>query len=213
MRHATSEIPRWGWVGFAALVVVLLIVDHIAHRGERSASRKVALVWSVIWIAAGLGFNLLVWAFLGTEAASEYLATYLIEKALSTDNMFLFLIVFESLKVPKSEQHRVLFWGIAGAVGFRAVLIFLGATALEQWEWLTYIFGVVILYAAYRAFRQRPGREKESAVVKSLSQRLPVTQETRGGKFIARKEGGFAVTPLFFGFVAIQITDLMMAID
>src|ERR687892_171032 len=106
MRHATSEIPRWGWIAFGVLVIVLLIIDHIAHRGERSASRKVALVWSVIWIAAGLGFNLLVWAFLGTEAASEYLATYLIEKALSTDNMFLFLIVFESLKVPTKEQQR-----------------------------------------------------------------------------------------------------------
>jgi tellurite resistance protein TerC len=213
MRHATSEIPQWGWIAFGVLVIVLLIIDHIAHRGERSASRKVALVWSVIWIAAGLGFNLLVWAFLGTEAASEYLATYLIEKALSTDNMFLFLIVFESLKVPKNEQHTVLFWGIAGAVGFRAVLIFLGATALERWEWITYIFGAIILYAAYRAVRQRPGEEKESAVVKSLSQRLPVTDQTRGGKFITREEGGFAVTPLLLALAAIELMDLMMAID
>ena len=96
---------------------------------------------------------------LGTEAASEYLATYLIEKALSTDNMFIFLIVFDSLKVPTKEQHTVLFWGIAGAVGFRALLIFLGATALERWEWVTYIFGAIVLYAAYRAFQQRPGRQ------------------------------------------------------
>ncbi|HZA55745.1 MAG TPA: TerC/Alx family metal homeostasis membrane protein, partial [Candidatus Udaeobacter sp.] len=209
----TVEIPPWGWIAFGVLVVVLLVIDHFAHRGERGASRKVALVWSVIWIAAGLGFNLLVWGFLGTEAAGEYLATYLIEKALSTDNMFIFLIVFESLKIPKKEQHMVLFWGIAGAVGFRALLIFVGATALERWEWVTYIFGAVILYAAYRAFRQRPGQEKESALVKSLSQRLPVTEKTRGGKFITREEGGFAATPLLLALVGIEMTDLMMAID
>jgi tellurite resistance protein TerC len=207
------EIPSWEWIAFGVLVLVLLAIDHFAHRGERGASRKVALVWSVIWIAAGLGFNLLVWGFFGTEAAGEYLATYLIEKALSTDNMFIFLIVFESLRIPKKEQHRVLFWGIAGAVGFRALLIFLGATALERWEWITYIFGAIILYAAYRAFRQRPGQEKESAVVKSLSQRLPVTEKTQGGKFIARDEGGFAATPLLLALFAIEITDLMMAID
>jgi tellurite resistance protein TerC len=207
------EIPLWGWIGFGVLIVVLLGIDHFVHRGQRGASRKVALVWSVIWIGAGLGFNLVVWGFLGTDAASEYLAVYLIEKALSTDNMFIFLIVFTSLHIPKDQQHSVLFWGIAGAVGFRALLIFLGATALERWEWVTYIFGVVILYAAYRALRQRPGQEKESAVVKSLSRRLPVTQTIQGGKFVAREKGGFAATPLLLALVAIEITDLMMAID
>jgi tellurite resistance protein TerC len=192
---------------------VLLVIDHIAHRGERGGSRKVALVWSAIWIAAGLGFNLLVYAFLGTQVASEYLAIYLIEKALSTDNMFLFLIVFESLKIPKREQHTVLFWGIAGAVAFRAVLIFLGVEALARWEWLTYLFGLVILYAAYRAFRQQPGKEKQSPLVKTLSGRLPVSDQTHGGKFIAREGGKLVATPLLLALIAVEMTDLMMAID
>ena len=213
MKQTPVDIPPWGWFAFGALVVVLLAVDHFAHRGEKGASRKIALIWSVIWIAAGLGFNLFVWLFFGTEAGHEYLATYLIEKALSTDNMFIFLIVFESLKVPKREQHSVLFWGIVGAVGFRAALIFVGATALERWEWVTYVFGAIILYAAYRAFRQRPGQKKESKLVKSLSDWLPVSEKTHGGKFIIREAEGFAATPLLLALVAIELTDVMMAID
>jgi tellurite resistance protein TerC len=207
------EIPAWGWIAFGAVVVVLLAIDHIAHRGERAKSRKVALVWSIIWIAAGLGFNVFVWFALGAQAASEYLATYVIEKALSTDNMFLFLIVFKSLSIPLEHQHKALFWGIVGAVMFRGLLIFLGAAALQRWEWVTYIFGVIILYAAYRAFRQEPAREKKSKLVEKFSQRLPITEKTDGGKFFTREEGRLAATPLFFALVAIELADIMMAVD
>jgi tellurite resistance protein TerC len=186
MKQSDLGIPAWGWITFCIVVVVLLVIDHLAHRGERAASRKVALVWSIIWIAAGLGFDVYIWFELGTQAASQYLATYVIEKALSTDNMFLFLIVFKTLNIPLKEQHKSLFWGIAGAVVFRGVLIFLGAAALQRWEWITYIFGLIILYAAYRAFRQDPAKEQENRLIQALSKRLPITDKTQGGKFIAR---------------------------
>lgn len=213
MKQSSLEIPLWGWITFGLAVVILLAIDHFAHRGERAASRKVALVWSMIWIAAGLGFNVFVWFALGTHAASQYLATYVIEKALSTDNMFLFLIVFKSLNIPLQHQHTALFWGIAGAVVFRGVLIFLGAAALHRWEWITYIFGLIILYAAYRAFRQDPAKEQDNKLVQVLSRRLPVTERTQGGKFFARENGQLAVTPLFLALLGIELADIMMAVD
>jgi tellurite resistance protein TerC len=213
MKQSDLEIPLWGWIIFGLVVVILLAIDHFAHRGERAGSRRVALVWSVIWIAAGLGFNVFVWLALGTHAASQYLATYVIEKALSTDNMFLFLIVFKSLNIPLQHQHTALFWGIAGAVVFRGLLIFLGAAALHRWEWITYIFGLIILYAAYRAFRQDPAKEQDNKLVQILSGRLPVTEKTQGGKFFARENGHLAVTPLFLALLGIELADIMMAVD
>jgi TerC family integral membrane protein len=213
MRPSQFTIPPWGWITFGIVVVVLLAIDHIAHRGERAGSRRVALLWSIIWVAAGLAFNVFVWFVLGTQAASEYLATYVIEKALSTDNMFLFLIIFKSLNVPLKDQHKALFWGIIGAVAFRALLIFIGSAALERWEWVTYVFGVIILYAAYRAFRQDPLKEEKSRLVERLAKRLPVTENTQGGKFFARENGQFAASSLFLALVAIELTDIIMAID
>lgn len=213
MKQNDCEIPPWGWISFGILVVILLAIDHIAHRGERAGSRRVALLWSIIWIAAGLGFNVLVWFMLGTQAASEYLATYVIEKALSTDNMFLFLIIFKSLNVPLKDQHKALFWGIIGAVAFRALLIFIGSTALARWEWVTYVFGVIILWAAYNAFRQDPLKEEKSKLVERLAKRLPITENTQGGKFLARENGQLVASPLFLALVAVELTDVVMAID
>jgi tellurite resistance protein TerC len=213
MKQSSFEIPPWGWITFGFVVVILLAIDHIAHRGERSGSRKVALVWSVIWIAAGLGFNLFVWFALGARAGSEYLATYVIEKALSTDNMFLFLIVFKSLNIPLQHQHTALFWGIVGAVVFRGLFIFLGAAALQRWEWVTYIFGVIILYAAYRAFRQDPTKEQDNRLIQALSKHLPITERTHTGKFFARENSRLTATPLFLALVGIELADIMMAVD
>jgi tellurite resistance protein TerC len=213
MRPGAAEIPAWVWIAFGVLFFVLLAIDHIAHRGERGASARVALAWTIIWIAAGLGFNVFVLLFLGTQAAAEYLATYLIEKSLSTDNVFLFLIIFDSLNIPKVHQHKALFWGILGAVVFRGLMIFLGAHALGRWEWVTYIFGVIILYAAYRAFRKKPGKTEKSKLVQWLSEKLPITDDTHGGRFITRENGKRAATPLLLALVAIELTDIMMAID
>jgi len=213
MKQSDFEIPAWGWIIFGAVVVVLLAIDHVAHRGERAESRKVALLWSMIWVAAGLGFNMFVYFALGARAATEYLATYVIEKALSTDNMFLFLVIFKSLNVPLKDQHKALFWGIVGAVAFRALLIFIGAAALERWEWVTYVFGVIVLYAAYRAFRQDPLKQERSKLVERLATRLPITENTEGGKFFARENSQWVASPLFLAVIAIELTDILMAID
>lgn len=213
MKNGLEEVPLWGWLAFAVLVIVLLAVDHVAHRGKRAGSQKIALIWSIVWVGAGLAFNLFVWIVFGPQPAKEYLATYVIEKALSTDNMFLFYVIFQSLNIPKQEQHKALFWGIVGAVVFRGIFIFLGTEALRQWEWITYVFGAIILYAAYRAFRQDPESQKKNMLVGWLAQRLPVTEKKHGGRFVVREGGKLTATPLFLALLAIEFSDIMFAVD
>jgi tellurite resistance protein TerC len=213
MKQGPFAAPVWAWMVFAGLVIILLAIDHLAHRGKRGGSHRIALVWGGIWIAAGLGFDGFIWFVFGARPAAEYLATYIVEKALSTDNMFLFLIIFRSLNIPLRDQHKALFWGIAGAVVFRGMLIFLGAAALERWAWIDYVFGAIILYAAYRAFRQDPAEQNEAKAAKLLARRLPITERHRGGKFFVRESGRLVATPLFLALAAIELTDVMMAID
>src|SRR5262245_1670056 len=115
---AIDPIPAWGWIALGVLVLILLAIDLLAHRGQRAGSRRNAIIWSAVWVGAGLLVNVFVWGVFGGQAAYEYLAAYLIEKSLSLDNLFVFLIVFQSLDIPQEHQHRVLFWGIFGALVF-----------------------------------------------------------------------------------------------
>jgi tellurite resistance protein TerC len=193
--------------------LVLLSIDLFGHRGEHGSSRKAALLWTLVWIAAGLLFNLGVWATMGAVPAQEYLASYLIEKSLSVDNLFVFLIVFQTLKVPPAHQHRVLFWGIFGALVFRAIFVFAGVAALERYHWVSYVFGGILLFAAWRAFREHPAQERDSRVVHFLSRHLPVTDRVEGGAFITRRNGRLMVTPLLIALVAVELTDIVFAID
>jgi tellurite resistance protein TerC len=208
-----SGVPAWGWIALGITVLVLLVIDLLAHRHGHGASRKSAIVWTIVWVCTGLGFNIVVWATMGSRAGQEYLAAYLIEKSLSVDNLFVFLIVFGTLNVPAQQQHRVLFWGIFGALIFRAIFIFLGVAALEKAQWVVYVFGAVLLYGAWRAFRDDPAEDKESRSVKWLSKRLPVTSKTHADAFIARENGRLVATPLLIALIAIELTDIVFAID
>jgi tellurite resistance protein TerC len=208
-----EHIPLWGWGAFGALVVLLLAIDLFAHRDGRGESQRSAIIWSVIWIGAGLAFNVFVWIVMGGQAAQEYLAAYLIEKSLSLDNLFVFLIIFQSLGIPSRYQHDVLFWGILGAVVFRAIFVFVGVAAVERWEWVVYIFGAILLYAAYRAFLENPAEQRENETVKWLAQHLPVTHEIHASKFIAISNGRRVATPLLIALLGLELTDVMFAID
>lgn len=208
-----ANIPWWGWAAFAVVVTILLVVDLFAHRGDHADSRKRALIWTLVWVGTGLAFCVFVWAVFGGQPAKEYLAAYLIEKSLSLDNLFVFLIIFQSLSIPKDEQHRVLFWGIFGAVIFRGIFIFAGAAAVQRWGWMSYVFGGILLLAAIHAFREEPGEKDTSRIVKWLSQHLPVTRNTHGHSFIAKENDCWAVTPLLIALVAVELTDILFAID
>ena len=207
------QVPGWGWIAFTILVFVLLGLDLFAHRGRHGQSRRAAYLWSGIWIAAGLLFAVFVWVVLGRRAGNEYLAAYLIEKSLSLDNLFVFLIIFRTLNIPNEYQHNVLYWGIFGALVLRAVFIFLGIAAIERFNWITYGFAAILLFAAWHAFREDPTEEKENRAVRWLSQHLPVSQGIHGHKFIVRENGRLVATPLIIALIGLELTDIVFAID
>ncbi len=203
----------WEWIVFGIAVLLMLAIDIFVHRGEHAESRSRALLWTVIWVAAGLLFNVFVWIDRGGQAAQEYLASYLIEKSLSLDNLFVFLIIFKTLRIPTTHQRKALSWGIFGALVFRAIFIYLGAEALHRWAWVEYIFAVLLLYAAWHAFREDPAQEEESKLVEWLAHNLPVSRPTAHAHFFTRVNGKFLMTPLMVAVIGLELTDVMFAID
>ena len=211
--EAAATIPLWGWGVFGALTLAMLLIDLYAHRGEHGKTRRAAGIWTGIWITLGLGFAPFIWVTFGGASAQEYIATYLIEKSLSLDNLFVFLIIFQGLNIPRKYQHEVLFWGIFGALVFRAIFIFAGAAAIEQYGWISYVFGALLLFAAWRTYRGDPSKEEESKIVTWLAKHLPVSQKPHGGKFVVQENGRRVFTSLTLALVAIELTDIMFAID
>ena len=207
------ETPQWIWDTFALVLLGLIVVDLFSHRGGRETSRGWAVFWSIVWIATGLAFAVFIWAILGRRASDEYLAAYLLEKSLSLDNMFVFLIIFQTLKIPKKNQRTALSWGIFGALIFRAVFIFAGAAAVQRWDWVSYIFGVILIFAAVHAFREDPAETKDSRVVHWLSNRLPISRDSKDRRFFIKHWGKRKATPLFIAILALELSDVLFAVD
>lgn len=201
------------WIAFGVLLAVLLAIDLTTHRGGRHTSSRAAIIWTVIWIGAGLAFGVAVWAVMGTERAEEYIAAYLIEKSLSLDNLFVFLIIFQSLKIRPEHQRTALTWGIFGALIFRAIFVFAGAAAIRRWEWVEIVFGLILLYAAYKTVSHDESEDRENRVVLWLANHLPVTTRRDAGKFFVHVEGKRMVTPLLIAVVGLELTDIMFAVD
>lgn len=207
------HVSTSGWVFFGALVLGSLLVDLLLHRGKHGESNRSAIAWSIGWIVLGLGFSVFVWQAYGARPAQEYLGAWLIEKSLSLDNLFVFLVIFRSLSVPADEQRRVLFWGIFGALVFRALFIFAGVEAIERWHAVVYVFGAILLFTAFRVAREDPSRKQDSKLVHWLAKRLPVTLDMKGAKFFSRLNGRRVGTPLLVALIAIELTDIAFAVD
>ncbi len=207
------DFPLWGWAVFAILLLCMLALDLFAHRGERADSQKSAIVWSVIWITVGLAFGGFIWWMWGAKPAGDYIAAYLIEKSLSVDNLFVFLIIFQSLNIPKQYQRKVLSWGIFGALIFRAIFIFVGAAAIERWQWVAYIFGAILIWAAIKIFRHDPAEEEENKAVAWLSKHLPLTRNLHHAHFFVVENGRRMATPLLLAVLGLEATDIMFAVD
>jgi len=210
----------WPWLGFNVFVLALLAVDlGVFHRTAHVVSMKEAAGWSVAWISLALAFNAGVYAFMGPQAGLEFLTGYLIEKALSVDNIFVFVLIFAYFQVPAKYQHRVLFWGIIGALLMRAGMIFAGAYLIEQFHWIIYVFGAFLVFTGIRmATQQEHDIEPESNPVVRLVRRLtPVTPAYHGQSFFVRESINGAVrwvaTPLFMVLVLVETTDLLFAVD
>jgi tellurite resistance protein TerC len=208
-------VPLWAWFAFSAGVVVMLAIDLFMHRDDHVISFREAATWSGIWITAGLGFGLVLLWWQGGQVAATYYSAYLIEKALSVDNVFIFALIFGYFAVPARYQHRVLFWGVIGALLMRLVFIFVGSALLETFFWTAYLLGVFLVYTGWHmAFRhdapRDPGRNPLLRIMRRL---IPLSPEYDGNRFVTRINGRRAATMLLVALVAIESTDLIFAID
>ena len=206
----------WFWVIFNVFVLAMLALDlGVFHRTDHAVGMKEASIWTVVWISLALIFNAGIYFFAGPEPALQFLTGYLIEKSLSVDNIFVFVMLFSYFNVPVVYQHRVLFWGILGALLMRGALIGVGAFLISQFHWVIYIFGAFLVFTGIRMGVQKEETvEVESnSVVKLLRRFMPVTQQYRGHSFFIRESGRLFATPLFVVLLIVETTDLIFALD
>jgi tellurite resistance protein TerC len=215
-----SEV--WVWVIFNLFVLAMLALDlGVFHRHSHQIGIKEALVWSGVWIALALLFNLGIYYWRGPDAALEFLAGYLIERSLSVDNIFVFLLIFSYFRAPARHQHRVLIWGVLGALIMRAIFIFAGISLIERFYWVIYIFGALLILTGVRmaAGKDKEIRPEKNPALKLFRRLMPVTDDYQGGKFFikqARQEGRrgrYFATPLFVVLLMIETTDVIFAVD
>lgn len=207
------EVPFWAWLVLGGTVLLSLLVDLLAHRGDRGLGRRWAITWSIGWIALALAFGAWVALQFGQVPAQEYLTAYLIEKSLSIDNLFIFLVVFSRLRVPEGEQHRVLLWGIIGAFATRAVFIMSGTKLLSAWHGMLYVLGAFLIYTGIKTATEHPDGSSEGKVLPFLRRHFPFTPRFHGHRFIVREGGRLVATPLLMALIVIEITDVLFAID
>lgn len=205
-----------GWIIFGVLVFVVLALDlGIFNRRAHEPSFREALIWSIVWVALAGVFGVYVFFALGAHPALEYLTAYLVEKSLAVDNVFLFAVVFTQFAVERRYQHRVLFWGIIGAIVMRGILIAAGTTLIARFHWLTYAFGVLIIATGIKMFFHRNEEVDVSRmrVVRWLRKHIRLTGEYEGQRFFTRQDGVLYATPLLLVLVVIEFTDLVFAVD
>jgi tellurite resistance protein TerC len=204
------------WGGFTAFVLAMLALDlGVFHRKAHDVSVREALTWSIVWVTLALGFNALVWHWFGPTKGLEFLTGYLIEKALSVDNVFVFIVVFSFFAVPAAYHHRVLFWGILGAIVMRAIFIFAGAALLERFHWIIYVFGAVLVLTGVKLYRERHERMDpgKNVVLRIFKRFVPSVDEYHGQRFTIVQNGRRVATPLLAVLVVIEATDLIFAVD
>lgn len=204
------------WFGFTAFVLALLALDlGVFHRKSHAVSMKEAAVWSVVWISLALAFNAWIYRRYGGEKGLEFLTGYLIEKALSVDNLFVFIVIFSYFACPPADQHRVLFWGIVGALVMRAIFIFAGAALLAAFHWVEYVFGAFLIFTGAKILgHQEEEVHPERNIAVRLARRvLPIVPEFRGHRFFVKEGGRWAATPLFLILIVVETTDLVFAVD
>jgi tellurite resistance protein TerC len=209
------DVTAAAWIGLLALIVLLLAIDLWRHREAHEPSTREALVESSVWIACGVSFGgVIAWAY-GADAFGEYISGYLIEKSLSVDNVFVWSILFTTLMIPVKYQHRVLFWGIFGALTMRALFIFIGSALIAKFWWLLLVFGVFLVYTGIKVLRHRAdeGHEQATRGLGLLRKVMPVSEELDGQHFFTRINGKRAATPLLAALVVIEITDVIFAVD
>lgn len=213
-----SVVPTTAWwIGFNSLILVLLALDlGVFNRKAHSVSVKEALGWSAVWVSLAIGFGLWIRSAMGQQAMLEFYAGYLVEQALSVDNLFVFILIFSYFKIPPTLQHRVLFWGILGALIMRGMMIGAGAALLSRFHWIIYVFGAFLVYTGVKLAlpKKEDGFEPEKNPAVKLARRfIPVTNHFEGGRFFTRVGGRLHATPMFLVLLIVETTDVMFALD
>jgi tellurite resistance protein TerC len=204
------------WIVFGILIPVMLALDlGVFHRKDHKIEIKEALIWSAVWISLALLFTLGVYLLVGHEKALNFLTGYLVEESLSVDNLFVFLLIFTYFRVPAAYQHRVLFWGILGAVVMRGIFIVTGLTLLTHLHWIIYIFGAFLIYTAARlAFKKEEEiRPERNPILRLFRRFIPATKRYHGKHFLVKGRGRRLATPLLLVLVVIETTDIIFAVD
>lgn len=218
----------WIWIVFIAFILVFLALDlGVFNKENHVIKTKEATIWTAIWVTVALSFSgVIYWLFANgmvdnptgltpNNAVLKYITGYLIELSLSVDNVFVIAVIFASFKIPPLYQHRVLFWGILGAIVFRAIMIFFGVALITRFEWIIYVFGVFLLYTAYKMLQgeEEEFNPKKSFVFRQIKKLYPITGSIQGDQFFVKRMGIKAATPLFVALIVIELTDILFALD
>lgn len=213
----TSSIGTPGlWMGFIALVLCMLALDlGVFHRKDHVIGFREALSWTGVWVLLALGFNTFVWLRFGHQHAIEFLTGYVIEKSLSVDNIFVFVVIFSALRIPPLYQHRVLYWGILTALVLRAMMILAGAAVLQRFHAVMYLFGAFLIVTGVKLFLQRNQEEhpEQGWLMRRVRQIIPSSSTLNGHHFLTRQDGRLLATPLLMALVLVELSDVVFAVD
>jgi tellurite resistance protein TerC len=206
----------WLWIGFNAFILLMLLIDlGVFHRDNHVIGIREALGWTALWVVLALIFNAGLWHYMGPEPALKFLTGYLIEKSLSMDNVFVFLLIFTYFKVPAEYQHKVLFWGILGALVFRAIFIFAGVALISKFHWVIYVFGAFLVYTGFKMMMEKDKQihPKKNPVLRLFGRFIPITKNYYGNRFFIRRSNYVLATPLFVVLIVVETTDIVFAVD
>ena len=211
-----DQLPLWAWIAFLAFIVAMLALDlGVFRRKSHEVSMKEALIWCGVWFSLAMVFNAIIYQWQGKDVALQFFTGYLVEICLSVDNVFVFILLFTYFRVPSEHQHRVLFWGIVGAVVMRAIFIAAGIALLSAVHWVIYVFGAFLVYTGIKM--ALPGHAEadpeKNIAVKMARKMFPITPGYVGGKFFTKIDGRTFATPLFVVLLAIETTDVIFAVD
>ena len=200
------------WAGFLAGVMIMLIIDLKISARSQNATFREAVGWSIFWIVLSVGFGGFLWTIYGGEQGLQFFAGYLLEKSLSVDNLFVFVLLFRSFAIPPAYQHRVLFWGVLGAILLRGTLIIAGVALVHRFHWIIAIFGAILVYTAYKILfneEDEDARPEDNAIVRWAAKHMPMSKTIEGPHFFIGK----VATPLLLALIAAETTDLIFALD
>lgn len=204
------------WIALAVLILVFLILDlGVFNRVPHVISAREAFEASLAWIALSLTFNGFVWYWKGPEPALAFFTGYLLEKLLSLDNMFVFVVIFSYFQIAPRHQHRILFWGVLGAILSRLLFIFIGVKLIESFEWIFYLFGALLIYSSYTIFKERnqPAKIEVNSLVLWVKKKIPLRENYKGRRFFLYADNKWMITPAFLALLTIECSDIIFAID